>query len=112
MCAAECATAEGACHKLAREPPPSPPQRPRPRAAGGVCVRSGSPAATSVGLVSLGMCAPQGAPCKGAGGLWVRRARGARIDCGGARRAHAVLCGRAARIRSLATSREAVGKLL
>ena len=73
-------------------------------------------AATPVGLLSLGMGAPQGAPCKRAG------AAGLRATC--ARRGHAATaeenavllcvvlpgCGRTDWLA--ATSREAVGKLL
>jgi hypothetical protein len=69
-------------------------------------------AATPAGLVSLGMCAP----CKGCA-----LQRGGRAGCEErALEKHAVTeecavcvpCCRAARIRSLATSREAVGTLL
>ena len=63
-----------------------------------------------VGLVSLAICAAQGAPCKRAGGLRGRRAR-EHASTAEERAVHAVLpCCRP--LESLATSREAVSKLL
>jgi hypothetical protein len=84
------------------------PAPPRSRAAGGVRSR-----ATSVGACFSGGCVRRRVRRAGgrAGGQWVRCARGARSHCGGARRAAVLPCCRAARIRSLATTTEAVGKL-
>ena len=58
------------------------------------------------------MCAPQGAPCRRAGGRAVRKARSGSTQPSRRSAPCYVLCCRAARIRSLATTTEAVGKLL
>jgi len=81
MCATECAIAQGACHSLRVWDS---------RHRGRVCVRSGRMQRHPWGSCLCGDVV-QGAPCKGAGRQWVRCALGARSDCGGPRRAHAVL---------------------
>ena len=76
-------------------------------------MRSGSPAATAVGACVSGGCVRRRVRRAGwrAGGLRGRRARGSTQPSRRSAPCY-VLCGRAARIRSLATSTEDVGKLL
>ena len=63
----------------------------------------------TAGVVSLGMCAAQGAPCKRAGGLWVRSGEHAAIA---KERAVRMPCYRAARIRTPPRPQRLGGKLL
>jgi len=82
------------------------------RAAGGACACGAARCSDIRGGSCLWRrCAPQGAPCRGAGGQWVRRAQGGMQP----RRRIALCACRAAvlpGIRSLATTTEAVGTLL